>query len=275
MLAKALTTAADALLLDLEDAVPAAEKDAALEQVAAFLPSARPRAVFVRINHPHEAHSDVELRRLAPLAPTGFFVPKIESAEEVRLVDSSLTALELDAGLPLGEIVLVPMVESALGLLRAYEIASAAPRVGSIGLASGENGDFQTDVGYDWSPQGTELAYARSKLVVDARAAGLAYPIDGVFADLEHEEDLITETTASKRLGFKGRMVIHPKQVDVVNRIYTPGADEVAYYRRLLTAFEEALAAGRGTANFEGKMIDYAMAERARSVIALAASLES
>jgi citrate lyase subunit beta/citryl-CoA lyase len=110
---------------------------------------------------------------------------------------------------------------------------------------------------------------------VDARAAGLAYPIDGVFADLEHEEDLITETTASKRLGFKGRMVIHPKQVDVVNRIYTPGADDIAYYRRLLTAFAEALAAGRGTANFEGKMIDYAMAERARSVIALATSLES
>jgi citrate lyase subunit beta/citryl-CoA lyase len=273
MLAKSLTTAADALLLDLEDAVPAAEREAALDMVAAFLPTARPRPVFVRINHPSDEHSEVEVRRLAALSVTGFFVPKVESAAEVQTVDRWITEVEAEAGLPAGEIVLVPVVESALGLLRAFESASAAPRVGSIGLASGENGDFQTDVGYDWSPQGHELLFARSKLVVDARAAGLPYPIDGVFADLDHEDDLITETTESKRLGFKGRMVIHPKQVDPVNRIYTPGSDEVAYYRRLLIAYDEAVAAGRGSANFEGKMIDYAMAERARSVIAVAESL--
>ncbi len=275
MLAKALTTREDALLLDLEDAVPVSEKGAALDMVAAFIPSARPRAVFVRINHPSEPSNATELRRLVPLAPTGFFIPKIESAEEVRLVDAAMTTLELDNELPLGEIAVVPMVESALGLLRAYEIASAAPRVGSIGLASGENGDFQTDVGYDWSPEGTELAYARSKLVVDARAAGLAYPIDGVFANLDSEADLITETTASKRLGFKGRMVIHPKHIDAVNRVYTPTDEEIAYYERLMVTFDEAIAAGRGTANFEGRMIDYAMAERARSVLALAASVPS
>jgi len=270
MLAKALTTDADALLFDLEDAVPDSEKDSALEMTVAFLLRATGLAVFVRISHPDVKRCQEELRRVVPLRPFGLFVPKVESAAEVQQVDGWLTDLEREFEIARGSILLVPMVESAKGLRQAFEISSASARVGSIGLASGENGDFQTDLGYEWSVGGVELQYSRSKLVVDSRAAGLEYPIDGVFADLESEADLIAESLVSKRLGFKGRMVIHPKQIAAVNQVYSPTPEEIAYFQRLLQAFERAVDAGHGTVNFEGKMVDKAMAGRARAVLALA-----
>lgn len=269
MLERSLSSGADALLFDLEDAVPETEKDAALEMVASFVPRATQVPVFIRISHPGLTRCHRELLRLVRLRPFGVFIPKVESAAEVQLVDRWLSDLESESGLPSGSVLVVPMVESAMGLRLSFEIASAAARVGSIGLATGQNGDLQADLGYDWSVGGSELLYARSKLVVESRAAGLEYPIDGVFADLDSEDALIAETTVSKRLGFKGRMVIHPKQVEAVNQVYSPSRDEVAYFERLLQAYDRALDAGHGTANFEGRMVDKAMARRARAVLAL------
>jgi citrate lyase subunit beta/citryl-CoA lyase len=162
------------------------------------------------------------------------------------------------------------MLESANAVRLGYEIATASPRVASLCCSSGENGDLQTDLGCAWSPEGTEMLFCRSKVVLDARAAGLAYPLDGVFVDVDNIDGLIVDTDLSRRLGYRGRTIIHPKHVEHVNRIFTPPAEEVEYYRGLLDAFERAVADGRGAVSYRGKMIDYAMAARARSVLALA-----
>src|SRR5919198_1664061 len=199
-----------------------------------------------------------------PTAGADALLPKVESADDVRQVAGWLDELEPAAGLPVGQVEIVAMLESALGVLRGYDIATASPRVASLCFASGENGDLQTDLGCDWSVEGTEMLYARSKVVLDARAAGLDYPLDGVYVDLDNEDGLVADTTLSKRLGYKGRTVVHPKQVEAVNLIYTPSVDEVAYYQRLLEAFEASTAESKASVAFEGKMVDYAMAARAR-----------
>jgi citrate lyase subunit beta/citryl-CoA lyase len=274
MLDKAPTTAADALLLDLEDAVPLEEKEATRDTLRAYLPSLRGRPVFVRPNAVATGETRRDLEAVVVPGLHGLFLPKVESPEEVRQVAGWLDELEGAAGIPPGTTELVCMLETALGVRRTYELA-VSPRVASVCFASGQNGDLQTDLGCDWSVGGTEMLYARSKVVLDARAAGVRYPIDGVFVDINSIDDLVADYTLSKRLGYKGRAIIHPKHVDPVNRIYTPSAEEVDTYRGLLAAFDAAVAEGRASVTYQGKMIDYAMAARARQVIAHAEAIRS
>lgn len=269
MLEKGPTAGADALLPDLEDSVPLEEKAAARGLLHGYIPNHAGHTIFVRTNGLSSGETRQDLEAVVGPGLAGIFLPKAESADEIRQVAAWLDELESAAGLPSGQVEVVVMLESALGVLRAYEIASASPRVASLCFASAENGDLQTDLGCDWSHEGTEMLYARSKVILDARAAGVDYPLDGVYADLENESGLIADTTLSKRLGYRGRTVIHPRQIEPVNVIYTPSPDELAYYERLLATFEAATAEGRASAAFEGKMIDYAMAARARRVLAL------
>ncbi|MGH7902972.1 MAG: HpcH/HpaI aldolase/citrate lyase family protein [Candidatus Dormibacteraceae bacterium] len=273
MLDKAPTTMADALLLDLEDAVPAGEKEAARQAVRDYIPSLAGRPVFVRPNAPSTGWIRGDLEAVVVPGLLGLFLPKVDSPDEARQVAAWLDELEAAAGIPPGTVEVICMLETARGVRLGYEIAGASPRVASLCFSSGENGDLQTDLGCDWSVEGTEMLYARSKLVLDARAAGVEYPIDGVFVDIDNREGLIADTTLSKRLGYKGRAIIHPKHVEDVNRLYTPSPGEVRYYRGLLEAFEIANAGGRASVTYEGKMIDYAMAARARRVVALAETL--
>ena len=267
MLDKAPTTGADAILLDLEDAVPEEEKVGAREMVRQYIPTLDGRPLFVRISAASTglARGDLEAAVVAGLH--GVFIPKVDSPDDVRTVAAWLDELEVSAGIVHGSVELICMLESARGVRLGYEIATSSTRVVSLLFASGENGDFQSDMGCDWSVAGTEMLYARSKVVLDSRAAGLAYVLDGVFVDIDNADGLVADTTLSKRLGYTGRTIIHPKHIDPVNRIYTPSNDEVDYYRELLVAFENGLAQGRGAVTFRGKMIDYAMAARAHRVL--------
>jgi citrate lyase subunit beta/citryl-CoA lyase len=274
MLAKGPTTGADALLLDLEDAVPSDQKDVARAMVREYVPTVAGPSVFARINAVVTGLAREDLEAVAVPGLQGIFVPKVESAEEIRQVAAWIDALERGAGLEPGRLTIVAMLETASAVRLGYEIASASPRVGSVCYSGAENGDLQTDLGCDWSIEGTEMLYARSKIVLDARAAGIEHPIEGVFAAIDDIEGLVADTTLSKRLGYKGRAVIHPKHVEPVNRIYAPQPDEVEYYRGLLAAFDAALSEGSAAVAYRGKMIDYAMAARARRVLELAAQFE-
>jgi citrate lyase subunit beta/citryl-CoA lyase len=162
---------------------------------------------------------------------------------------------------------MICMIETAVGLRRSYDIASASKRVASLCCSSAQHGDLETDLGCDWSPEGLEMMYPRAKIVVDARAAGLEHPVDGVYAGLYDIEGLIRDTTLAKRLGYKGRAIIHPSHIEEVNRIYSPTPETVAYCRGLLEAFENALADGSASVAYEGKMIDYAMEKWARRIL--------
>lgn len=267
MLEKAPTTAADALLVDLEDAVPIEEKDSARERVAEYVASPTGKDVFVRINALEEPYWADDIAGLVQPGLAGLFIPKVEDLDRLDTALEAIAQAERERGVEAGAGAVVCMIETALGARLAYDIAARDDRVRSLCFASGENGDMQTDLGCDWSHEGTEMLYARSKMLLDARAAGVAYPLDGVYSDVYNEKGLVADTELSKRLGYKGRTIIHPSHIEPVNRIYTPDPEQVAYCKGLIEALDAAHAEGKGSVTYEGKMIDYAMARWARQIV--------
>ena len=162
-------------------------------------------------------------------------------------------------------------IESALGVYRCYDLVTASPRVASVSFGSARDGDLQTDLACGWSIEGTELMYARSKVLLDTRAAGKKYPLDGVFSDLGDEPGLIQDSRLSARLGYVGRAVIHPKQIAPVRQAYAVPEQEIIYYERVVHEFEAVEKTGAAAAIVvDGKLVDYAMYQRARRVLELA-----
>lgn len=272
MMEKAPRSGADALIFDLEDSVPRNKLPEARRHVAEALRLHSNRRIFVRINHPSTGEAEADLDALtSPFE--GVILPKAEDVAEVVLLDNLLHSLEKRLGLEPGRILLVPLVESCLGLRFSYEMAVAAPRVGSLAFSSGEEGDFMVDLGGHWTPEGQAFLYPRSKVVCDARAAGIEYPLDGVFMNLKDDEALRRECRLARILGYTGKMAIHPRQIPIIHEVFTPSDEEIEYARGLVAAFREAEADGRGAVEFRGMMVDYANVKRAGRVLALADAL--
>jgi citrate lyase subunit beta/citryl-CoA lyase len=197
------------------------------------------------------------------------FLPKAETADEVRECAAMLDRTEAARGMDPGTVEICLMIESALGVRNCYELIKASPRVTATCIGSARDGDLQTDLGCSWSIEGTELLYSKSKVLCDTRAAG-AYPLDGVFGDLNDEEGLIKDSMLSARLGFLGRTPIHPRQIAPIRKAYAVPASEVAWYTRVVSEFEAAEKIGIAAIALEGKLVDYAMYQRARRVLMLA-----
>jgi citrate lyase subunit beta/citryl-CoA lyase len=271
LLEKAPTAGADALLYDLEDSVPAAERDVARAKVRERLagPASAPR--YVRVNGLIDAGpKELEADLAAIVGPglSGIVLPKAQSRDDVLFAASALEKLEQGAGVSVGATEILPMLESARGVMLTYEIASASPRVASVIIGSAEDADLMTDLGCRWSPEGSELLYARSRVLLEARAAGIKYPLDGVFPRINDAEAFVRDCEIAKNLGYRGRTVIHPNQVEPANRAFSPTEKEVAYARDMLAAFDAAEASGSGALSFRGKMIDRAMVKTARELVA-------
>lgn len=269
MIAKAMASEADGVIVDLEDAVPDDRKLEARAQLAE-LPDPGGRDVYIRSNGPATDLLWGDLNALTAARPAGVVVPKAELPSDVMRIDGALAAAEDAAGLDHGSIELLLSLESALGLHNAYDMAKASERVVSLVFASGEEGDLVADLGVQWSLAGPELLMARSATVIAARAAGLDFPLDAVYMNIRDLDGLRAEAEFAKRLGLTGKLCIHPAQVPVVNEVFTPSQEELAEQRRILKAFEEALAEGSAAVALDGKMIDYANANRARRILALA-----
>ena len=267
MLEKAPATNADALVLDLEDSVPVAEKAAARDIVAGVLSTLSSVTAYVRVNGTGSGQTLPDIRATMSPALQGILLPKVQSPSDVLTVCEWLDETETANGIPHGQVEVICMIETAVGLRAAYEIASASQRVASLVCSSAENGDLQTDLGSGWMLDGAPMQYARSKIIVDARAAGISYPLDGVYARVADLEGLSRDSEVSRSLGYRGRTLIHPSHIDVVNRVYAPSADEIAYCRSLVAAFEAALGEGRASIAFQGKMVDYAMIPWAKRVL--------
>ena len=270
MIEKAPGAGADGLLYDLEDSVPKAERATAREMVAAALsaPLGLPR--YVRVNGIADAGREETAADLEAIVRTGLdgiVRPKAQSADEIVWTAREIDRLEAERGIDAGRTEIVPMIESALGVHFSYEILTASPRVASVIVGSAQDGDLQTDLGSEWSPEGTELLYARSRILLSARAAGLEQPLDGVFPGLDDEEGLIRDCMNARRLGYRGKTVIHPKQIEPVHRVFSPSEKEIAHYRDMIAAFEAAEAEGKGAVTFRGKMIDRAMVRKARGLL--------
>jgi citrate lyase subunit beta/citryl-CoA lyase len=191
----------------------------------------------------------------------------VETREEVARWDSMVGALERARGVKAGATQLVLSIESALGVLNAYTMATAAGRVASLTFGGAQDGDLNTHLGCAWSIDGPEMMHARSHTLLAARAARFDTPLDGVFANVRDAEGFERDTALSRRLGYRGRKLIHPAQIEPCNRLYRPSAAELDYYARVLEAFDQAAAQGSASTTVDGRMIDLAMANAARRVL--------
>jgi citrate lyase subunit beta/citryl-CoA lyase len=233
--------------------------------------------MFLRISNPRAGDSLADLKVLANasslLNVAGIVLPKADDADDIQAVSKVLKDVEAKHNMQEGTLSILPLIETCLGLRNGFDIAKASPRVIGLALASAEQGDFMVDLGGRWTPRSLALAYPRSKLVVDARAAGVQWLVDGVFMNLKDTDMLREECLIARELGFVGKMAIHPTQVDVMHTVFSPSEAEVAYARGLLAAFREGEARGVGAVKFEGMMVDYANVRLAERTLLLAGAL--
>jgi len=275
VMAKALESGADAVILDLEDSVPIAAKTEARMLVAKVIDDVARRAVagpaiFVRTNGAATGLLDDDLAAIARPGLDAILLSKAESVADVQHTAAVLDRLEAAAGMQAGAVEIILQIESALGVYHCFDLIQASPRVTATCVGSARDGDLQTSLGCAWSIDGPELMYSKSKVLLDTRAAN-AYPLDGVYADLGDEQGLIEDSTLSARLGYLGRTVIHPKQIAPVRRAYAVPEADVAYYTKVVAEFEAVEKTGAAAAiTVDGKLVDYAMYQRARKVLALA-----
>jgi citrate lyase subunit beta / citryl-CoA lyase len=254
----ALASEADAMVLDLEDAVAPNRKEEARETVAGFLRSGDEKPIFVRVNVPGSALAEEDIKAVAEPNLAGLRLPKTESAEAVRRVAKRLEDLRCEAGIQC-------LIESALGLELVFEIARAHERV--VGMSLGE-ADLAADLGVR---DDVGLLYARSRLVVATRAAGLPGPVQSVYTNVRDEEGLRRSTEEGKNQGFVGRSAIHPNQLSTINEVFTPTESEVAEAEDLLARLEESAGASIGALALEdGRFVDEAVVGSARLTLALA-----
>ncbi len=271
MIEKARSLPADVLVLDLEDSVPTAEKANARALVRDSISglAVKGQRVFVRINSLASGYAQQDLEAVISDGIDGISQPKPSSGDEIKRVEAIIERFERERGMRQGHVKLIPWVETAKGLLNAFEIASASPRV--VGIAFGAE-DFTLDTGMERTKEGSELHHPRVMVVIAAKAADVI-AIDTPYNDFRDEEGLIRETRLARSLGFEGKFLIHPSQIDPVNQILRPSAEEVAHARRVVEAFEAAEAQGFASISLEGKMIDIPQANRARKLLMIAESI--
>ncbi len=269
MIDKAPGRGSDALIYDLEDAVPPDEMDAARRKVGAALDAAKegPRR-FVRIHGAGHGAMDGDLRAVVRPGLEGLVLPKVDRPEDVTAVDRSLTERESEAGMRPGSVRLAAMIESAMGLIQAPAIAASSPRL--VALMFGAE-DFAVDLGLFSFREGELMSYGRSALVVAAASARLE-PVDKVYLDFRDPDGLARETQAARGLGFSGKTLIHPAQIEVVHRVFRPTDEEVESARRVVEAFEAAPE--EGTMAVDGRMVDLPVVKRARWILRSAAKRE-
>lgn len=269
---------ADAVILDLEDAVPIAEKEATRHAVREALATISNCPVYVRINPLVAAASfsqaigaaDLEAIVCGDLA--GVILPKTETASDAVQAESILNGLEQERGLTLGAIDLIPIIETARGVHHAFEIADAGTRIKRLAFGAG---DFTRDIGVRWSRREVESQYARSALVIASRAAGIEAPLDTVWIEIRDLRGLTRSARMAKQLGFQGKMAIHPGQVEPINTAFSPTLDELENAKRVVAAFEAAEAAGEASIQLDGQMIDYPIVEAAQRILDMADALEA
>ena len=266
LIAKAVRSAADAVIVDLEDAVATNVKEEARANLASLPES--PIPYFVRLNGFQTGLMWEDLVAAAHAGAAGVILPKAEQREVMLEVCGALSALETATGQPAGSITLIPMIESAVAVENSFEILDGLPRVQAVMFGSAERGDLVADLGVEWDPTGTGLNYSRSRVLLAARAAGVPHPIDGVFMNYRDSEALRVEARMGRRMGYVAKLAIHPAQVTVINDVFTPTPEEVAHHRAILDLFEKAEAEGTASIGADGQMIDYAVARTARSVLA-------
>lgn len=243
---KAWSSGADAVILDLEDGVSADRKSFAREAVSAWLSPEHP--VYVRVNGSRTQWFEDDLAVVALPGVRGVMLPKAETAGQIEKVR---TALQDGVGV-------IPLLETASGIMNVREMAGS-PRVERLAFGSV---DFQLDAGIQG--EGDELLYVRSRMVLVSRAAGIVAPVDGVTTDLDNPERIAADVDRARRLGFGGKLCIHPRQIEPVNRGFVPTEREIAWARKVVEAARTSVA---GAIRVDGELVDRPVVERAKVIL--------
>ena len=258
----------DCIVYDMEDSVPLSEKDTARLLIYNTVRYHRPanKYVIIRVNGIYSEFIEEDLEAAVRARPDAIRIPKVEYKEEAIRICNRITEIEKEAGLEVGKIEVWCNIESYLGMINAYEIATADPRI--VALALGAE-DFTASMKSTRTKAGLEIFYARNAILTACRHAGIE-AIDAVFSDINDIEGLKEDTQLTKNLGFDGKTCVHPRQIDVVNSFFTPSAKEIKYALRVLEAVEEGARLGKGAVTLDGGMIDKPMELRARTTLAQA-----
>lgn len=255
----------DGVMIDLEDAVPLSEKDAARTLVRSFLDNytERNKEILVRINALDTKWGHADLKAILPGLPDGIRLPKADTPEIVETLDTLLTEFEEEMGLEIGRFRILPSIESAEGVINCIRTARSSKRL--IGLAFGAE-DYTASLEIERTKSGEELFAARTRVVWAARAAGIQ-AIDTIFADASDMEGLRKETELIKILGFNGKSLVNPRQIEVIHEVFAPKQAEVDYALKVVDAIKRAREMGTGVISLEGRMVDAPVVKRAVRVL--------
>jgi citrate lyase subunit beta/citryl-CoA lyase len=273
---RGLASGADSIVVDLEEPrtpFPESERETARRGVRGLLdrpPEAGEPLIFARVQPPATGQTLKDLRAVMGERLAGVLVPKIEGPADIHAIDALLGCMEVDLGLGAGSTMVYPILETAQALRLAYEIAVASPRVSYMGGAISRFGDIHQAVGYRWTAEGRETLFLRSKVLIDARAAGIRYPVSGMWGgDRDDESGLRTWCAELRNLGYYGMMIGDPVHVPIVHEEFSPTPEEVSYWQELDRLATEAERTGRravhGDANQgEGHIVHIAHVGSAR-----------
>jgi citrate lyase subunit beta / citryl-CoA lyase len=273
---KAPRFGADALILDLEDAVALPDKPKARPLVRKMLEKlgAAGQTLFVRVNDFETGLTWADLDAIVCPELYCVMLPKVTGPDDVRKTDTILEFLERRHGIETGSILIDPVLETAQGMRQAYEVATASPRVAHLGGLTGKDGDIARAIGFRWTNEGHEAFYYISKVLLDVRAANVPYPMGGRgWWDIQDLEGLRLEAERTRDFGYNGMLLIHPSHVPIVNQVFTPTPQEIAHCRELIAAVEECEREGRSVVTFNGMMVDTAHVKVARELLKWASEL--
>jgi citrate lyase subunit beta/citryl-CoA lyase len=267
----------DAVILDIEDAVPIGEKETARWFIKDAIPmfSAASIDTFVRVNSPATGLISDDLHFAVQQDLTGIVLPKSESRADIMRLDRIIRKEERTKRIKPRSVAILPLIETARGVLNAQDIAEASKRV--VALAFGA-ADYMRDLGRSYiamSETETEILYARSRLALASRVAGIPAVDTPFFGLTIDEKGLVRQAMLAAQLGFKGKLVIHPGHVDPVNQVFTPSKEDVEQSKKITEAYEEAAKRGLGAASLEGRMIDYATYEMAKEQLLFVEAIEN
>jgi len=253
-LEKISSCGSDVVILDLEDGVAKEQKTTAREILSSLLTADRNRSegprLWVRCNGVTTSHFSADADLLREICPEGILISKCESAAQI---------CEVAAAVPQG--VLIPLLESAAGVSEIKAIARASERIARVAFGAV---DFALDLGVDWSEEGEERRFAMGQIVLESRAAGLPSPLDAVFPRLDDEAAFVRDAIRGKQMGFFGKMLVHPREIEWLQRVYATDPEKIRWARRVLEAFNQA---GASAVSLDGQLIDLPVAEQARRIL--------
>jgi citrate lyase subunit beta/citryl-CoA lyase len=273
---KAVNTKADAVIIDLEDAVPMAHKAETRAKVREKVLQYRDKQIIVRVNGLGTEFVEADLDEVAVEGLRCMMFPKVEEPWNVHEINRLLLNIEKKRGMAPGAVMIIPLIESAKAVQNIFRILSEEAEPQRIFTVAFGAADYTLDMGIEMSKDTRELDYPRSRIAVSCRAAGVAPPLDTPFLiDLKDIEALKADAARGRQMGFQGKLCIHPNQVGPCNEVFSPTEEEIHFSERVIQAFEEAESEGSGAIQLDGKFIDYPVVERSRRVLKMAAAIQS